>query len=317
MVTTDKSWTSTLNVSLGASPFSMTGQYQQLLISLKDQFILAGWTVQRCSNGTTVGATDLWGSTLANVVHNTAGARSWIALGAPSGYANGSAYSILIEAYSPPGTINSPTNPITYRIFTSSTAFTDGTTTGPPTGGTGATTARTYSTSYSAATDTPVQAYVNFWRTTAGDVLWINKQVSTMTYARFGGVFDADNARSTANRLLLLEDSSGPFHVPSVYGYATDNSSVFTATASSRASIVISWPNGQDSTANVGYFPLFVIHNGTSSLTARDYGILPDIWGVSDNTPDNATDATDTDPMRLLTIGGIALPTTFSQTPIL
>ena len=313
MVTTDKSWTSTLNVSLGSSPFSMTGQYQQLLISLKDQFILAGWTVQRCSNGTTAGATDLWGSTLANVVHGTTGARSWIALGAPSGYANGSAYSILIEAYS----TAAPTNPTTYRIYTSSTAFTGGTTTAIPTGGTGATTARTYNTSYNTGTDTPVQAYVNFWRTTAGDVLWINKQVSTMTYARFGGVFDADNARSTANRLLLLEDSTDPFHVPSVYGYATDNSVVFGATALSRASTVTSWPNGQDSTANVGYFPLFAMNNGTSSLVARDYGILPDIWGVSSNTPDNATDATDTDPMRLLTIGGIALPTTFSQTPIL
>lgn len=313
MVTTDKTWTSTLNVSLGSSPFNMTAQYQQLLISLKDQFLAAGWTVQRCSNGASVGATDLWGSTLANIVHGTTGARSWIALGAPASYAGGSAYSILIEAYS----TAAPTNPLTYRIYTSSTAFTSGATNTLPTGGIGSTTARTFYTAYNTVSDTPVQLYVNLWRTTAGDVLWVTKQVSTMTYARFGAVFDADNARSTANRLLLLEDSTSPFYGPSSYGYATDNSSVFSATPLSRASSTSLWPLGQDSTANVGYFPLFVLNNGSTSLTARDYGILPDIWGVSTATPDNATDATDTDAMRLLTVGSIALPTTFAQTPIL
>jgi hypothetical protein len=59
------------------------------------------------------------------------------------------------------------------------------------------------------------------------------------------------------------------------------------------------------------------MNNGNTSLTARDYGALDDLWAVPSATPDNATDATDSDLVRLLTIGSIALPTTFAQVPIL
>jgi len=100
----------------------------------------------------------------------------------------------------------------------------------------------------------------------------------------------------------------------STAGCAVDNSTFTSAyIPTCRATGASNWTAGEDSSGDVGYFPILLIANSNSIIQARDYGILPDFWGVAANTPNNAVDVTDTDPYRLLTMCDIALPTAAAQ----
>lgn len=329
MVTTDKAnWTSNLNIDLGGIASTRQAQYQTTLIRLKEFFEAAGWVRQGSSNGTTASTADNWGSSTANIVAAVApSARSWYAFGAPSGatFANNTVgtYSILLEASA--GTVGNLYQ--TFNIYVSTTAFTGFTSTtvlptGTATGTSGsAPTARAQTMPYNAAADTSVQTYLNTWYNAAGDLYFILKQSGApAATTRFTAFIDATLARTNTNRLIYFLASGTSFNanLSPIHGFSTENLSAGVSLAiSSRGSLMSSWPLGQDSTGNLGYFPTFAYANGSTAVLARDYGRLYDFWSLPGTSPGNATDASDTDAVRLLTFADIALPTTFSQTPIL
>lgn len=328
MVTTDKAnWVSNLNIDLGGIASTRQAQYQTTLIRLKQFFITAGWTTQGSSNGSTANTSDNWGSSTANIVAAVApGARSWYAFGAPGGatFANNTVgtYSILLEASASTNIYQS------FNIYVSTTAFNMGSasTTVLPVGTAAGTsgsapTARAQNMPYLAAADTPVQAYLNTWTNAAGDLYFVLKQTGApgSNTTRFSAFVDATLARTNSNRMLYWLLTNNSFNgLGGMFGFSTENLSTINVTgAHTRATDFSSWPSGQDSTGNLGFFPVFAYHNGSTVVTARDYGRLYDLWALPGLSPENATDATDTDATRLLTFADIALPTTYAQVPIL
>jgi hypothetical protein len=329
MVTTDKAnWVSNLNIDLGGIASTRLAQYQTTLIRLKEFFLNANWTTQGSSNGSTASTSDNWASNTTNIVAALSGsARSWYAFGAPNGatFANNTVgtYSILLEA-------SATTQPNLYQsfnIYVSTTAFNmaSATTTVLPVGTAAGTsgsapTARVQNMPYLAAADTPVQAYLNTWTNAAGDLYFVLKQTGApgSNTTRFSAFVDATLARTNSNRMLYWLLTNSSFNsMSSFYGFSTENLTAITVvSAQTRAATLSNWPGGQDSTGNLGYFPTFVYNNGNSSVTARDYGRLQDLWSLPGLSPDNASDATDTEATRLLTFADIALPTTYAQAPI-
>ena len=330
MVTTDKTgWTSNLNIDLGGIGTTRQAQFQTALIRLKEFFLTAGWTTQGSSNGTTANTSDNWGSSTANIVAAVSpSARSWYAFGAPGGatFANNTVgtYSILLEASAAfVGNIYQ-----TFNIYVSTTAFnmTSASTTVLPVGTAAGTsgnapTARPQSMPYSTAADTSVQTYLNTWYNASGDLYFILKQsgAPSGSHTRFSAFIDATLARTSTNRMLYWLQTNSSFNsMVSLYGYTTENLTALTAVGTqTRASDLTQWPLGQDTTGNLGYFPIFAYNNTNTAVGARDYGRLYDLWALPGASPDNATDAADTDVIRLLTFADIAIPTTFSPTPIL
>lgn len=309
MVATNKTWTSTLNVSLG-SDTDQGVQYATFMLAWVAQLIAAGWTVVRSSNGVTVANSNLW-AVLADIVWGGAAqARSWIVLQAPVGWgapSTGLRFHIFIDCRN-----TAPdTTPQEYFAGLSTLAYTGGTTSAAPT-----TTGAVQNTLGSARCldhATPSAARVSFWRTADGDVLWFTKLTSDTAFRSTYWLVDPIFARG-ANRAMRAHFWGGITFGnigTSSYcgGFSIDGLATAGLTLSSDVSFTSNWTSGQDAAGQEAFLGVRAVGNN-AGLAARYLDILPDIWGFAIGAPWSYSDTGDTDPVRLRGLGSnnFALP---------
>ena len=122
--------TETLNRNLMNQPFTSTTQsalFTESLFHIKDALVTAGWTVTRSSNTSSVSDSDLW-LTASDVIQNSGGSGSWIALSSPLGFTS-SALHILLSS----GSAISDSSPNLFVVQYSTGPYVGGSTTSFPT----------------------------------------------------------------------------------------------------------------------------------------------------------------------------------------
>jgi hypothetical protein len=323
MVTTSKTWTSTLNFALNTT--NQSTQYKEFMLELSDQLIAAGWTVVRSCDSLTTSGTNLWTSTTAIVYGVTASsqARSWNIFRAPATWGSptggGYFYYVLDCQHT-----NASSNPQSYFAYFSTALPTEAVSN--PT-----TTALTFNTSQTHAFTSSseifswtaaVASYASFWRTSSGDVLWFTKRGTDGSYTRCGGVIDPTNARGNWRGTAFISGTLSPsITIPwstsaRWVGLETDGTNVstnagLTVTASSPAHTASSWNGGTiagaDSAGDVMYSQMIGLVNSLTDFSRRYYGVIPDIW-VTQSSSFSFDDTSDTDPTILRGFNGIALP---------
>lgn len=317
MVATIKTWTSTLNNTLGGSTTDQVDQYKNAMLLLKNELVAAGWTVTWSSNGSTQSAGDNW-ATVSDIVLvtnvNVGNAHSMTILQAPATWGSPSSgpYHLFLECV-----VSSTTNPQDYGFIFHASSFTHNATSGRPstptgavavTGGTGVALLLSWAAGGVGA------ARCSRWRTSGtpygGDVLLFTKLLTNSSFTRGFMVVDPIYARG--NNRALIGYIAGP--LSTVYGSflyrgtAQDALTAITPATTTVAANITSWTNGQDAAGQEGYFPIFVSNNGTGQ-SARYYGHLVDIWGFSSSTIYNFYDSADPDAIKLRGFNGVGVPT--------
>ena len=324
MVTTSKTWTSTLNFALNTTDQAV--QYREFMLELSNQLIAAGWTVMRSCDGTaTTSGTNLWTSTAAIVYGVTASsqARSWNIFRAPATWGSptggGYFYYVLDCQHT-----NASANPQSYFAYFSTSLPTEA---GSNPHTTALTTSSTQTHAFTSNNEifgwtAAVASYASFWRTSSGDVVWFTKRGTDASYTRCGGVIDPTNARGSwrgtaITSLNATPDITTPWATSTRWvGMETDgtNSSANTGvsvTASSPAHTATSWAGGTipggDSAGDIMYSQMIGLVDSTTDFNRRYYGVIPDIW-VTRSSTFSFNDTSDTDPVILRGFNGIALP---------
>lgn len=323
MVTTSKTWTSTLNVSLAAG--SQVTQYQTFMLEWANQYLAAGWTHVRSSNSLTTSATNLW-LTTADIVHglsSSSQARSWIILQSPASWGaptGGGRYYVAIDCQ----VLASSTTPQTCHFYFSTDVISEAVSTPTITALTHNANRTHLETSnmnvFAWTTGATAAGYMSFWRTSSGDVFFFTKLATSASYTSAQVVLDPTNARGnwratagfTRNQtpaINILFDSSywfgfletGASSIPNNGVAVSQVSAALTMNAWSGAS------GGQDSAGDVMYSQMIGAVNVGTVLNRRFYGVIPDVW-VTRNTTFSFDDTSDTDPVVLRGFNGLALP---------
>lgn len=317
MVAISKSWrTPRINLTLGSTSDQVV-QYQQGMLELKDEFLAAGWTVERCSNGTTVGATDLWGvasntANRANIVFAAEGtAHSWVVLLAPStlGQPTGAdRFRLLINCTNAAG----DTTPNTFAASLFLRAPTTGTTANASTASAGPSTVAI--TIQFLPTNTAQAARMHLLTTTTGELVVLTKTLADTAVTSFFAVCvgsDEDpyslqiaHSSSLANALNALISTN----VRHFTGDGLTASGPNTL-GQSRAGLKSSWSDPRNWRGEVEWNPVVFVSN-TTGTASRDLGAVADWYmlGGPSSGGFNVVDAADTDAWRLRGFGVFAFP---------
>jgi hypothetical protein len=123
----NRSWTISINNTFGTTS-DQAVQYKEALLSLKQLFVAAGWTVTRSSNTVTAGASDNWNTT-ADIVLGLAGAGSWIVFKSPAGWVGTDFIEVLMYVNNATG----DTTPQLFAVVMTPGTYSGGTTAALPT----------------------------------------------------------------------------------------------------------------------------------------------------------------------------------------
>ena len=290
----------------------------------KERLIEVGWSVISSSNGATAAASDLWGSTFNSttdvdgknlkIKYGTTGARSWIALAAPTG-STAAGYKIILDYGN--------TSNIGYRmqIIATSGSISTGTTSARPTGSydfgiyyNNALTANDICI-HDSTTNAGAQHRVSFhYVPNNGAFYFTEAQVNKAQFTFFAGFFPLQNTHAvdqfkwviagvdnhsattftpTGGRALYNEGSSA------ITGRSHDGGSFLSlggvipavspdgaggALAALFHTNYLSAPNSSDATYSD--FPIFVVNTALGPIELK--GRLPDISWCSVSIPNGA-----------------------------
>lgn len=322
MVTTVKTWTATINRTLGSTT-DQGVQYQNFMYEWSEQLILAGWTHVASSNSSTVSSvTNLWTGPSDITWGIPTSARSFIILQAPATWGapvGSDRFQLAIDCQATAGS----TTPRTFTAYFATNAITATTTTAAltvPNNRHHAFTTNMHVFSWTAA----AAARASFWRSSTGDVLWFTKLVSDSEFTRSGFVYDPINARGSWRGLAGMAGASSPtITVPWSAGNASGNTVGFTDAGASNGALgygtsfvspahtFTSWASsattGADSDGSVMFSQAIAGYNVSTQSQRRYYGTLSDLW-FSQSTSFNLSDTSDTDPVVLRGFNKFALP---------
>ena len=322
MVTTVKTWTATINRTLGSTT-DQGVQYQNFMYEWSEQLILAGWTHVRSSNGTAVDTgTNLWtGPADIDWGVPTGESRSFIILQAPASWGapvGADRFHLAIDCQN----TSSDTTPQNCTVYFATNAIT-ATTTSAALGFTSSRYHGFVSSISVLGWAAPAAARASFWRTSTGDVLWFTKLVSDAEFTRGGYVFDPIYARGSWRGIAGMATSTPTYTIPWTGGNTSGNSIGFTAAGASNSATAYpvtfvspaheftSWGSGAirgaDNDGSVMFSQAIAGGNQTTQSIRRYYGTLPDIW-FTQSDAFNLSDAGDTDPIVLRGFNNIALP---------
>ncbi len=324
MVTTVKTWTATINRTLGSTT-DQGVQYSTFMYEWSQQLILAGWTHVRSCNGTALDTgTNLWTSAAAIDWGLTASSesRSFIILQAPATWGapvGADRFHLAIDCQNS----SADTTPQNCFIYFATTAITATTTTATltlPTNRNFAFTSNIQILGWTA----PAAARASFWRTTAGDVFWFTKLLSDGDYTECGYVFDPSNAAGNwrgiagVSGLTAISNTHpwgpGNFQGGTIGFSDLGNTGGLAVEFISPTQTFTNWSStsggatpGADYRNLMMYTQASAGTNTTTQANRRYYGVLPDLW-FTQSTAFNLVDATDTDPVVLRGFSRIALP---------
>lgn len=321
MVALAKVWSDDLNNEFSDQEDQQV-QYRESCFYLKETLRLAGWTVVRSTDGTNApDATDQWTSA-AILLFGTGGSpRAWIVMQSPANWVVGAGLFnyILIG-------LNNATPSATPRAITlqgSVLTFTGGSISSYPTS---AGSTWTHTSVNILAYTGAVRARWNAWWTADGDIYFAIKGdgvscVSTFLSFRSSGVLAATDGGVGTYRAvyLFLTASSVTTDVVNWSNLQTGNSfrsfmqNGITPTSNSinwlsPLSYFTAWPRGQSDGGTIPDAPIDVGANNATTGENRYFGQQVDVRGAPTNAPFNELIDGDTDPVQLVCIGDIWMP---------
>lgn len=318
MVVTRKTWASSLNNAFSSTNVDV--QYQEILYGMLQAFLSGNWTVEASSNGTTADTGNQISSASDIIVAADGVAHTWFSLVPPTGKGNptgGVQFRVLFDCVD----ASAPLTSVSIYLATGSYDPAYVTTSKPSITGTEDT-----AISIAIIPWTAAAGRYSVWYTTDGDIYLGGKldaddafrsffTINDDPYSALGNwtmrIFAATNA-TDAVTLTALGGSSSWRNLTQ----AGASNSVARCAGRSTNTDLSTWTSGEeDSTGFVRTEPIATTTN--HSTFSRDLGFLVDVVSVPPQTPFNLTDVNDSAAMRLLGIGDIMLPTTFSQVPIL
>lgn len=321
MVALAKVWSDSLN-NLFSSDTDQAVQYREAAYFWKEVYVDAGWTVTLSTNGTNVpDATDQWTSPGVLLYGSGVQPRAWIVLRSPANWVVGAGLFnwIMIGLEH----VNTDATPQTIAYRGSASEFSGGSQTAFPTP---VITPWMFSAINMLAYPAPVRARWNAWWTADGDVYFGIKGdgvscLSTFAFARSSGVLaDTDGGRGifravygflpttqvTTNVLTwttLTSSTNTRAH--------TQDGTAFTSgfpIAISVASSLSSWLAGAADVGQVPDAPVELASNSATIGLNRYFGQFVDVRGAPANAPFNELIDGDTDPVRLVNLLALWMP---------
>jgi hypothetical protein len=322
MVAIVKSWrTPRINLTLGSTTDQVI-QYQQGMLELKDEFLAAGWAVERCSIGPATpggvpGTTDLWGvasnaANRANIVFAAEGtSHSWIVLLAPAslGQPTGAdRFRLLLNCTNAAG----DTTPNTFAASMFLRASTTGTLLNAPTASAGPST--TALTIQLLLTNTAQAARMHLLTTTTGELVMMTKALADTAVTSIFAVCvgsDEDPYSLQIVHSSSLTNASNAINVMTIRHFTGDGLTAIgtSTTAQSRAAAKSAWTDPRNWHGEVEWNPIIFISNATGTAS-RDLGAVADWYMLPGPASGafNVVDAADTDAWRLRGFGVLAFP---------
>lgn len=321
MVALAKVWSDDLNNEFSDQEDQQV-QYRESCFYLKETLRLAGWTVVRSTDGTNApDATDQWTSA-AILLFGTGGSpRAWIVMQSPANWVVGTGlFNFILLG------LNNATPSATPRAITlqgSCLTFTGGSITAYPTSaGSTWTHASVNILAYTGA----VRARWNAWWTADGDIYFAIKGdgvscISTFLAFRSSGVlattdsgvgtyrasylFSAQTAVTNPAITWTVLSTGGSFRIFMQNGLTPASNSTNWL---SPVSYLAAWPRGASDGGAIPDAPIDVAANSATSGENRFLGQLVDVRGAPTNAPFNELIDGDTDPVRLVCVGAIWMP---------
>lgn len=317
MVAIVKPWrTPRINVDLGSSTDQVI-QYAQAMLELKDELLACGWTIERMSNGSTVGTTDLWGvatnpANRANIVYAAEGtAHSWAVMLAPALLgrpAGADRYRILINCTNAAG----DTTPNTFTATMLLRAGTTGTTANAPTASAGPSTLAI--TIQFLPWGTTSAARLHLLSTTTGEIVFMTKLLTDTSVAQVTALCVGSDEDPYSLQILhssSMSNASSVINAMTVRCFDGLGSSALNTSisAQSRAALKSSWSDTRNWRGENEWNPIIFVSNGTGTA-ARDLGGVADFYMLPgpSGSAFNVVDAGDADAWRLRGFGSVAFP---------
>lgn len=326
MVATAKTWTSTLNNALDGADQRV--QYRQMFFALYQALTSVGWVREWTCDGVTASSADnLPNAAAVTIGLNTSQPISYFVLRAPANFVRGGGTVRILVATNES---NVDTTPQAAIIRMSRGAYDLHPTTPLQNVPVARVAERSIAAQMIPNTALTASSY-HLWTTTVGDVIMTLKP-NGIAQMRLCAII-------TAPTTTIDNDSMGPlsavyFQANSTGGNGASSTTLRTASnfcyltpdgaagTGGRAWSPLmdgaaAWVLGVDSDGETCFMPLWFYSLGGASFDDGRYlGWFVDIWSCPPTLPIGDSDTGDTDPMRLVSIGGgVAVPTTFAQLP--
>jgi len=319
---TNKTWASSLNNYL-TSFDDQVSQYQEICYYLKVSMLAAGWTVALSTDGTNApDATDQWTSA-GILLNSTAAARAWIVMRSPLNWVTPSgAYIYILIGLNDAST----TVPRAITLRYSSSSYSGGSTTAYPSSSNGATHSITNIVPYA----TPRRSLWCSFYTADGDVIYAVKTVgqgyfSSAIVLHGDGGFDDNGVGDLRALIGFCAATEADALIWSIFGAANTWRGFSSNGGALSSNWIITQPLGS-ATFQVGRLPNGSIADtpidvvNSNSTVPRYLGQWLDVRGAPAVTATqvafNEVQRDDTDPFRLVLIGGIWVPVEAAQLPI-
>lgn len=286
MVTPARTWfDDTNNLMSPAARFDQGAQYRETFLALVNIFIAAGYTPVLSTNSVNAPSAGNQILTTADVVWgNAAQVRSWIVFQSTAAAGGGSSFYVQLGAEN----TNTDVTPQDIRLRMATAAYTGGSTTAFPTGGTGDQSVQT-GTGLLTWNTTPIQGQWSAFWTSEGDIWFLTKPlgVAFFTTAIIFRTAGGDNGRGDFRAMGTQQGASTTqpaFTVPllatagTIRGFSAIGGVGTNPIVKTIYTTVQNWNFGQESAERVSQLqPLYASLQSTGN-SARNLGQWVDVW---------------------------------------
>jgi hypothetical protein len=326
MVATAKTWTSTLNNAMSGADQRV--QYREVFFGLYRAFVDAGWTREWTCNGLVASAADNLPNAAAVVIGlNVTQPISYFVMAAPANFIRGGGTMRVLVATN---VTNVSTVPQLSIMRVSRGPYTLHPTVPLQNVPVATQVERSITTPNIIPHAVLTASSYHVWTTTAGDVV-VGVKPNGVAQMRMLTAFlapttaiDTGSLGALTGFLVNLTASAASAITNVTVGVAGSFAALHhdgeAATSSQLWSpaleFAVLWTSGVDEAGETCFTPVQFIDYGNSTLGGLWGGYVVDVWGCPNNLPLESTDTGDADPIRLVSIGALALPTIFAQLPM-